>query len=94
MIKFIFQKSVFRKCLLLCISTERAEVWMVAKPKHQTVQPSTVISSETGVARGVEPVMSCSGHPDSSSLLAGNNTSIPKGMASKNQCILVFPMSF
>lgn len=37
--------------------------------------------------------MSCSGHPDSSSVLAGSDTSVPKGPPAKNQCILVFPMS-
>lgn len=52
-------------------------------PQHQTVQPSTVISSVTGVVGGVEPVMSCSGRPDSSSLLAGNNTTVPKGWLAK-----------
>jgi len=68
---------------LPCVSSERAGVWAVAKPQHQAVQLSTVTSSETGAARGVEPVGSRSGHPDSSSLLAGSNTGVPKGWLAK-----------
>lgn len=83
MTKFTFFRAVSGECLLLPIGTEGAEVWMVAKPQHQTVRHSAIISSETGVARGTEPVMSCSGHPDSLSLLAGNNTSVPTGWLAK-----------
>lgn len=75
--------------ILSCLSPEvpllhvSTEGWSLAKPQRPDVQPSPVISSATGVVGGIQPVMSWSGHPDSSWLLAGNNTTVPKGWQTK-----------